>query len=278
LKIDMKTAWKISILLNLGMFGVLLFLLRDRGGMEFSSIPVVASIAHPATAGIMAPVIAASSSMVAAPFRWSQLDSKDYHVYVKNLREIGCPEPTVRAIVTADVDSVFRIYARQLEQQLSDLENASWPKQLGASSSEATLKDELDKVPDQEAEKIADLLGLKPVLAPVLATAPSFPQKSLADVPSAMPLVLQNIDPVALNLNDEQMQVITSLRQDFTNQVGEKSLDSNDPTYLARWHQAQAYEDSMLQGLLGNQVYTKFQMLQMTAQNQAADNQGSAAQ
>src|SRR5437867_1665152 len=38
---------------------------------------------------------------------WRQVESEDYRTYVKNLREIGCPEPTVRDIVTADLLQAF---------------------------------------------------------------------------------------------------------------------------------------------------------------------------
>jgi hypothetical protein len=34
---------------------------------------------------------------------WRRIESADYRTYVKNLRDIGCPEPTVRDIVAADL-------------------------------------------------------------------------------------------------------------------------------------------------------------------------------
>jgi len=85
-----------------------------------------------------------------------------------------------------------------------------------------------------------------------------------------MPLVFQNVDPVELGLNEEQMQVVNNLREDFTQQVGGENQDPNDPAYLARWQQAQPAMDDMLQGMLGEQVYTKLQMLQLTGGTQAA--------
>lgn len=36
-------------------------------------------------------------------FDWRQIESEDYRTYVKNLRVIGCPEETVRDIVSADL-------------------------------------------------------------------------------------------------------------------------------------------------------------------------------
>lgn len=40
-------------------------------------------------------------------FDWRLVESEDYRTYVKNLRDIGCPEQTVRDIVTADVMQAF---------------------------------------------------------------------------------------------------------------------------------------------------------------------------
>src|SRR6266542_1494065 len=41
------------------------------------------------------------------PFDWRQVESTDYRQYIANLRAIGCPELTIREIVTADVNDLF---------------------------------------------------------------------------------------------------------------------------------------------------------------------------
>src|SRR6266436_5402014 len=48
------------------------------------------------------------------PFRWSQIESPDYRVYVANLRGIGCPEQTVRDIIRADVGSLYAAKRKEL--------------------------------------------------------------------------------------------------------------------------------------------------------------------
>lgn len=40
-------------------------------------------------------------------FDWRQVESEDYRTYVKNLRDLGCPEQTLRDIVSADLLQVF---------------------------------------------------------------------------------------------------------------------------------------------------------------------------
>lgn len=41
-------------------------------------------------------------------FSWQELESRDYPTYIKNLRDIGCPEQTIRDIIIADVTAMLR--------------------------------------------------------------------------------------------------------------------------------------------------------------------------
>lgn len=40
-------------------------------------------------------------------FSWQDLEASDYSTYVTNLRDIGCPEQTIRDIIIADVNATF---------------------------------------------------------------------------------------------------------------------------------------------------------------------------
>ncbi|MBU6400982.1 MAG: hypothetical protein KGS61_11735 [Verrucomicrobia bacterium] len=40
-------------------------------------------------------------------FTWAEVESPDYPTYIANLRRIGCPEPTIRDIIVADVNQIF---------------------------------------------------------------------------------------------------------------------------------------------------------------------------
>jgi len=259
----MRTTLKISILLNLAALGGLVFFMvagRTTNLAPAVSPPLAMDLNTSnltlkfSTAG---PVTPANLPPAGPPaFCWRQLDAKDYHVYVKNLRAIGCPEPTLRAIVTADVDSVYQNYGRELEQKLSGLENSAWPTQLNSFSSEQALKDALQKIPDEEALKIADLLGLQP--APVVAASPH-------GKPVSVPLAFQSVDLSALNLNEDQRRLIASLRQDFLQQIGGANQDPNDPAYLARWQKAQPEMDNILKSMIGTSAFQNYQL-------QAANN------
>jgi hypothetical protein len=56
---------------------------------------------------------------VSEPFDWAQLESTDYRVYVANLRAIGCPEPTVRDLIIADVNDLFAPRVKALVDEVT---------------------------------------------------------------------------------------------------------------------------------------------------------------
>ena len=114
----MKTRLKISILVNLGLLGVLIYFWANQRRVEpAAALP----------AGSLQPVVAVSAPPIVQqaepkPFRWSQLVSTndDYRLFVANLRALGCPELTVEDIVRGDAERVFFAKRRQLQLEGSD--------------------------------------------------------------------------------------------------------------------------------------------------------------
>lgn len=47
------------------------------------------------------------TNTVAQKFDWNAVESDDYKKYIANLRSIGCPEETIRDIITADVNKLY---------------------------------------------------------------------------------------------------------------------------------------------------------------------------
>lgn len=243
----MNKPLQISLLLNAALLVCIIFLF-------FKRPPLTPPAALAPVAATVAPAPPASPPPSAppappAPPRWSQLYSPDYHNYVKNLRAVGCPEPSVRAIVTADVDSVYQIIAGRLEQALVALAQAPLTSQLKSDAAAQKLRAALQQIPTAEEAKIADLLGLKPVSA-----APG----SANPVP--LPLVMQEIDMSALHLTPEQTQEVASVKQDFLKQTGGANPAPNDPAAQARWRTAQTDADNMLMVYLGNDNYSQYEV------------------
>ena len=127
---------------------------------------------------------------------------------------------------------------------------------MAAASRESALRSELQQLPDAEAAKIAELLGLSSGAQPPLLSRQNQPPGR----PVALPLVWKNVDLTALNLNSNQVQVINELRQSFANEIGGPNQNPDDPAYLERWQKAQPEVDEMLRGMLGNSVFQDYQI------------------
>jgi hypothetical protein len=56
-------------------------------------------------------------------FSWREVESPDYPTYIANLRNIGCPEQTIRDIIIADVNA---LYARRLATEVVTPEQQWW--------------------------------------------------------------------------------------------------------------------------------------------------------
>ena len=105
-----KTFLILSLLLNAALGAVLL---RPKSA-EPTATPPPAAV-KPATAE-PAPVPPAAkarvvtqvvTNTVAQKFDWNAVESDDYKKYIANLRSIGCPEETIRDIITADVNKLY---------------------------------------------------------------------------------------------------------------------------------------------------------------------------
>jgi hypothetical protein len=188
------------------------------------------------------------------PFQWSQLESTDYRSYIANLRGIGCPEQTIRDIITADVDSVF----------------AKRRDKLTESTAGAPMRDSLTALRQEEDQFLIRLLDPQSDTGAEIAATPQparlLRAKSPDSIP-ALPLVLQNVDLTALKLNSSQMEIIDNLRQKFREEIAAGS-DTNDPAYRERWLKAQHESDSLLRGMLGTDVYVNYQELAANQQSQ----------
>ena len=244
--------FRVSVIINILLLGLVLWLFRfGHVAEKTSSAPPVASETRPASQ----PTLSSQSDYVpgAPNFRWSQLESTDYRNYIANLRGIGCPEQTIRDIITADVDAAF--YAPQRDQ-------------LKQQQTAQSLEYALQKLNQQEVSFITSLLGGQPAASEVAINSPRVPSilrvKSRAerdlDRGVSMPLVLQPVDPTALKLSEEQAQTINELRQTFLQEIGGTNQDPSDPAYRQRWQAAQREADEMLAGMFGRNFTLNYQM------------------
>ena len=89
-------------------------------------------------------------------FRWQMLESTNYEQYVANLRGIGCPEKTVRAIVLADVDRRYEAIKRQAQTNLP-----FWTGDRKLQAARAAQQARQTALEKEEASLIGHLLGIE---------------------------------------------------------------------------------------------------------------------
>lgn len=86
-------------------------------------------------------------------FSWRELESSDYATYITNLRDIGCPEQTIRDIIVADVN---QLYAQKRATELMTDEQQWWRSQPDTKLAQAAA----EKLRALEAERRALLSRL----------------------------------------------------------------------------------------------------------------------
>jgi hypothetical protein len=99
------------------------------------------------------PILKTNLLVRSSTFRWQQVESPDYAIYVENLRSLGMPDKTVRDIIIADVDQLFAQRRRE-EAAKQDIE---WWR---SSPSSETQSNTLARAQAIEAEREALLTKL----------------------------------------------------------------------------------------------------------------------
>jgi hypothetical protein len=109
--------WRVLLILSL-LANVLL-----AAGLVFSSRR--ASLASNTTAaGETSSTVIRTNVEVRHQFlSWSHVESADYATYIANLRNIGCPEQTIRDILIADVNA---LYARRRATEIISPQQEWW--------------------------------------------------------------------------------------------------------------------------------------------------------
>jgi hypothetical protein len=94
-------------------------------------------------------------------FRWRQLESEDYRMYIDRLRSIGCPEETIRDIVISDLDKLMAPRLQAANGRRADLQ--FWHSEEEELANDRDLRDVRRTQREVDREKravIEELLGV----------------------------------------------------------------------------------------------------------------------
>jgi hypothetical protein len=238
----LKTGLTLSLILNLILLGCLVAGLKPARNADNGQ--PLAMAARPATVTNFVTVSVSTPTNTINPFRWSQLEStNNYRAYVANLRAVGCPERSVRAIVMADMNALF--FKKRSELNLSGTEAGPWSGQ-------------------NEVRVTGYLLGETAGPSDTAPATNSETAQNQADNPT-LPLIFENVDLTALGLGDEEKAAIQDLRRQFNEEIAPQN--PSDPAYRERWVKAQSEIDALLRDQIGGPT---FQDYQAAAQNAAS--------
>jgi hypothetical protein len=90
-------------------------------------------------------------------FRWSQIESKVYAKYIKNLRSVGCPETTIRDIVEADINELYEPQYLGLLQQAQTYD--SWRNGPNNLQHQESLRSQVNALDEERLGHLRSLLG-----------------------------------------------------------------------------------------------------------------------
>jgi hypothetical protein len=189
-----------------------------------------------------------------APFHWSQLESSNgYRAYVANLRAIGCPEPTIRAIVTADFETAAKIMQRKTNTGVANA-NRFTPEAMKQTIASVLGVTNLSAHMDETN-------GASPTVTENSSSQSTALQSTAQSVTRApYPVILQSAVQNDANLTETQKAAVRQMQQQFVDAVGGPNQDPSDPDYAARWHTARQDADDALRAQLGNQAYLTYKM------------------
>lgn len=88
-------------------------------------------------------------------FSWREIESADYPTYIANLRDIGCPDQTIRDIIIADVNS---LYARRRATDIVTPEQQWWRSEPDPAILQASAQ-RVKELDDERRTLLTRLLG-----------------------------------------------------------------------------------------------------------------------
>ncbi|MDR3401063.1 MAG: hypothetical protein P4L99_01090 [Chthoniobacter sp.] len=236
-------------------------------------------------------------------WQWSDLASSDDATYARNLRAAGCPEETIRDIITAAVGHRYDQERQELAVQLQQGRIDKATMEAGVAQTWQQQNDTIGRLPTSP--------GVLPGARPVASTSASgggtpassggFASASAGGTSAsgggfasasgaggangainsyggashapvtAMPLAMTD-PPASLGLSDAQAAAAARVADNFASTVGSQNLAPTDSAYHRLWRTQQMIADDELKAQIGGPAFLQWQMQNMHLQFQ---NQGA---
>ncbi len=267
-----------SLLVNMGFVAAWCWSGSERNPQSSRAAPpVMASAVKPADAAV---------PVKTPPFHWSQIETTDFAAFVHNLRDIGCPEQTLRDIVAGELEEIYALKRHEASQQAGGL-SAAVQERLKAEQGQlfARLITPAAAVAEQSDPSSSTVLSVANSSAP---PAP-FLRRAASAAPPLVPaayvygsepgtLITQQDGGQVLNepaappagLSPAAATALQEMRADFAQNLEAAAASQTGEDYLAHWNQARQQADERFRLLFGGEAFVR-------AQIQAAQEAATAA-
>jgi hypothetical protein len=160
----------ISTIANLCLIGGMLWLTKREPRSltaPAAHVPSSAVVTASPTSSPVPDPAAVTPAKPAQSFDWRLVESEDYKKYIANLRAIGCPEETIRDIISADVKKLFESRKRSLNASTNKYEYWKAGNPLAGMINEEKIK-QSQELAKEKRELLKELLGVAPEEKPDL--------------------------------------------------------------------------------------------------------------
>ena len=159
-----KVVLVISILVNIALAGVVYHFATSRTPEQSSASPAPASItAATARETRTAPAaVTIVTNQSGQSFGWQMVESADYRRYIANLRAIGCPEETIRDIITADVNKLFESRRKEITASTNKFEFWKAGNPFEAAIMDPDRIEKMQALAKEKRALLKELLGVEP--------------------------------------------------------------------------------------------------------------------
>jgi hypothetical protein len=211
----------------------------------------------------------------AAPLDWKQIEAPDFATYIANLRRIGCPEHAIRSIIEPELHQVVTTQQPQ---------GGTSPDPAAARRQVAELM-QLLLTPSAPASQPAvseatAVITTTPSPAPAPSNPLSIPAAfAVGNAPDDPAITPEGISttPSDATLTPETRQAISTMRQQFGQQVSSSATQPSSPEYYKEWVKAQRLSDDTFAAMFGGDAFMRVQQEAKLKEALAAQQAASAA-
>jgi hypothetical protein len=261
-----------SLTLNVLLLGGLVMTWGDRRAT--TQVPPA-----PKSAPVMQAVTAKTPA--AAPFRWQQLDAPDFPTFVKNLRDIGCPEPTLHDIVEGELREIYAQklqqvtastsgplreaemlkltaeYDRLLVSLTASTTNPATAAPLLAASTASSSARTSNSVSATTAQTSGSTEHTPAPRIPLAFVHGSKPGAALAQVEGQVVLSTPATNP---QLPSAETTMLQQIQNDFAAALGDSVQNPESPVYRQRWNTEVNRSNERFRALYGVNAYLRAEM------------------